>query len=102
MGIIIKLWEKLLPYLKNKYILASLIFSVWILFFDQNNLLDRISDAHQLNQLKKQKVYFTKKIEDDTRRTKELLSDKDDLEKFAREQYLMKKKDEDVYVIIED
>jgi cell division protein DivIC len=102
MAIIIKLWEKLLPYLKNKYVLASLIFSVWILFFDQNNLLDRISDAHQLNQLKKQKVYFTKKIEDDTRRTKELLSDKDDLEKFAREQYLMKKRDEDVYVIIED
>jgi len=102
MSFLISFWEQIRPYLKNKYVIAFLIFAVWILFFDQNNVLSRISNANQLHQLKKQKEYFAKKIEDDTRRTQELLSDKEDLEKFAREQYLMKKKNEDVFVIIED
>ena len=42
-----------------------------------------------------------KKIETDIQRTKELETDDDNLEKFAREQYLMKKSDEDVFVIVE-
>ncbi len=99
---LVKIWKKFFPYFKNKYILTFSVFVVWILFFDQNNLINRVSDLRKLHQLEKQKEYFAKKIEDDTRRMNELLSDKDDLEKFAREQYLMKKKDEEVYVVIEE
>ncbi len=54
-----------------------------------------------LRQMQKQKEYYAKKIEEDTRRTNELLSDDENLEKFAREQYLMKKPNEEVFVIIE-
>jgi cell division protein DivIC len=102
MMIFVKIWNKIFPFFKNKYILTFTVFAVWISFFDQNNLIDRVSDVRKLHQLEKQKEYFAKKIEDDTRRMKELLSDKDDLEKFAREQYLMKKKDEEVYVVMEE
>ena len=77
--------------LNNKYIIASLIFLLWILFFDQNNLLNRISDLRNLREMKAQKEYYAKKIETDIQRTKELETDDDNLEKFAREQYLMKK-----------
>jgi len=97
--------EKLKPmlkYLKNKYVIAITLFAVWLTFFDQNNLLSQISNMRTLRQMQKQKEYYAEKIEEDTRRTNELLSDDENLEKFAREQYLMKKPNEEVFVIIEE
>ena len=93
--------RKIIERLNNKYVIASLIFLLWILFFDQNNLLNRISDLRNLRDMKQQKEYYEKKIATDIQRTKELETDDDNLEKFAREQYLMKKSDEDVFVIVE-
>ena len=90
------------PFLRNKYVLTLLIFGVWIVLFDQNNLIDRFSDMKKLRELKAEKEYFTKKIKEDQQRMKELVTDKDNLEKFAREQYLMKKDNEDVFVVIEE
>lgn len=89
-------------YLRNKYVLTLLLFMIWIAFFDQNNLVDRFSNLKKLNQLTKEKEYYKKKILEDKQRLKELKSDSDDLEKFARETYFMKKDNEDVYVVIEE
>lgn len=50
--------------------------------------------------MKKEKAYYQNKIEEDNRKMKELLSNKDNLEKFAREQYIMKNKNEDIFVIV--
>ena len=86
---------------KNKFILTSLIFFVWILLFDSNNLLDRVKDIRNLNRLEKDKEYYLEKIEIDAQKLKELRTDNENLEKFAREQYLMKKDNEDIFVIIE-
>lgn len=94
--------KKIIDRLNNKFVIASLIFLLWILFFDQNNLLNRISDLRNLREMKAQKEYYAKKIETDIQRTKELETDDDNLEKFAREQYLMKKANEDVFVIVEE
>ena len=91
----------LLTHLNNKYVIAGAIFLLWILFFDQNNLLNRISDLRNLREMKAQKEYYAKKIANDIQRTTELETDDDNLEKFAREQYLMKKPNEDVFVIVE-
>jgi cell division protein FtsB len=74
---------------------------VWILLFDSNNLLDRVKDLRHLNQLEKDKEYYLEKIEIDAQKLKELRTDNENLEKFAREQYLMKKDNEDIFVIIE-
>ncbi len=92
-------WQKLIPYLKNKYILALIVFFVWILFFDQNNLVDRYINSRHLRQLEKDKEYFRTRIMQDSARLKELRTDKDNLEKFAREQYLMKRENEDIFII---
>ena len=97
----IEKFKPILKYLKNKYVISIVVFAVWITFFDQNNLLSRASNMRTLRQMQKQKEYYAKKIEEDTRRTNELLSDDENLEKFAREQYLMKKTNEEVFVIIE-
>lgn len=97
-----KFWQITFPILRNKYTLTLLIFGVWIILFDQNNLLDRYHDVKKLNQLMQEKEYFIHKIDEDQRRMKELISDKENLEKFAREEYLMKRDNEDVFLVIEE
>jgi cell division protein DivIC len=94
-----KFWKKLIPYLKNKYIIALLVFFVWILFFDQNNLVDRYISLRNIRQLERDKQYFRHRIMEDSIRLDELRTDNENLEKFAREQYLMKRENEDIFII---
>ncbi len=86
----------------NKYTVVLLIFLVWLAFFDRNNLVEKMQLRGKISTLKKEKAYYLEKIEEDKRNMKELLSNKDNLEKFAREQYLMKNKNEDVFVIVNE
>jgi cell division protein FtsB len=95
-------WNITFPIIRNKFVLTTLIFGIWIVFFDQNNLIDRFSDIKKLNQLKREKIYYKNQIKEDQQRIFELTSDKEDLEKFAREKYLMKKDNEDVFVVVEE
>jgi cell division protein FtsB len=95
-----KLWFWILPLLKNKYTLTLIVFLGWLAFFDQNNLVDRVQNLNQFHQLEKDKIYYTNKIKQDSTRLEELKTDKANLEKFAREQYLMKKKNEDIFIIV--
>ncbi|MDA3865253.1 MAG: septum formation initiator family protein [Salinivirgaceae bacterium] len=89
-------------YLANKYVLAFLVFLVWVLFLDSNNLIQRYKTIRNIEKLKDQKSYYEKRIKEDTEKLHELRSDKEKLEKFAREQYLMKKPNEDVFVVLID
>ena len=73
-----------------------------MLFFDQNNLVDRMRMAAEIRQLEADREYYMDQIEKDSTRLHELTTDKDNLEKYAREQFLMKKKNEDVFVVIEE
>jgi cell division protein DivIC len=93
--------SQILSLLKNKYILTSILFVIWVLFFDQNNLLDRKKYVDEYKQLLKDKEYYLQKIEEDKRRLEELQTNNENLEKFAREQYLMKKDDEEIFIIKE-
>ena len=86
--------------MKNKYVLSFILFLLWLLFFDANNLVDRFSLMGEIFRLERNKEYFRERIQKDSIRMQELKTDRDNLEKFAREQYLMKKDDEDIFVII--
>lgn len=88
--------------LKNKYVLTLLIFFLWLLLFDQNNLVERRKLNREYEQLLQEKEYYLKKIEEDRKRIQELKTDDENLEKFAREQYLMKKDNEDLFIIVEE
>lgn len=96
----LKIIEKLPPALRNKYLLTIIIFLIWILLFDSNNLIARYKDLKELKELKKDKEYYIEKIESDRNKLMELKTDNNNLEKFAREQYRMKKADEDLYIIL--
>jgi cell division protein DivIC len=92
--------EKVPSLFRNKYILTIIIFLVWILLFDSNNLIARFKDMNELHKLRTDKEYYTKRIEADRQKLHELKTDNKNLEKFAREQYHMKKPDEDLYIIL--
>lgn len=91
----------LFPVLKNKYFIASVVFLVWILIFDQNNVLDRFLLAKRIKKLRQQKEHYQKEISSNIEQMDELQSSNANLEKFAREQYLMKKENEDLFIIVE-
>jgi cell division protein DivIC len=97
-----KFWNAVLPLLKNKFTLTLIIFLGWISFFDQSNMYDRTQNMGQLHQLEKDKIYFINKIKEDSAKLNELKTDTRNLEKFAREQYLMKKDKEDIFIIVDN
>ncbi len=92
--------QRLLNLFKNKYFLISIIFLVWLIFFDRNDLLSQYEYRQQLNKLKVEHTFYTKETADVQKQLNELTSDKEKLEKFAREKYLMKKANEDIFVIV--
>lgn len=96
----LKFTEKIPLVFKNKYLLTIILFLVLLLFFDSNNIISRIKNKRELNQLKAEKEYYLDKIQTDSEKLRELRTDNENLEKFAREQYRMKEPDEDIYVII--
>ena len=95
-----KLIEKIPAVYRNKYLLTVIIFLIWLLLFDSNNLITRYKEMRELHKLKIDREYYLKRIEADKRKLYELKTDNHNLEKFAREQYLMKKPDEDLYIIL--
>lgn len=94
----VRIWSKM----KGKYILAFLLFLSWIFFFDEHNLIQHYRNRQKLEQLKAQQEFFRQKIEADKQKLHELQTDDENLEKFAREQFQMKKENEDVFIIIEE
>lgn len=85
----------------NKYTVSLLGFGLWIAVLDQDSLIEQMQLRAQINRLKNDKNYYLKKIKEDKRKKEELLSNRENLEKFAREQYLMKKENEDIFIIKE-
>lgn len=94
--------SKVLKVLKNKYLLVTVFFLVWILFFDANNLLQWYSDMKDVAAQEKQKAYYKEAIQKTDEQLKELRSNRDSLEKFAREQYYFHEPDEEVFIVADE
>lgn len=92
--------QRLLNLFRNKYFLISIIFLVWLIFFDRNDLLSQYEYRQQLNKLKEEHQFYTTQTAQVQKELNELTSNKEKLEKFAREKYLMKKANEDIFVIV--
>ena len=82
----------------NKYLLVLSVFAVWLLFFDTHNLVVRKRLLKESRQLRSDCEYYRQRIITDSTRLSELMKDAESLEKFAREQYLMKRDNEDIFV----
>jgi cell division protein FtsB len=96
----LQMFKKILPWLKNKYVYSSLAFIVWMLFFDRNDVISQFELRSKLHQLRDDRAYYIEEIKKDRKDMKELLTNPKNLEKFAREKYLMKKDNEDIFLIV--
>ena len=84
--------------LTNLYILVMTVFVIWMVFFDTNSFLIHLELKKEINKLEKQKEFLRSEIDRD-KQILDKLSDPEELEKFAREEYYLKKKDEEIYLI---
>lgn len=92
--------DRLPAWMKNRYVITVLIFLVWIILLDPNNLISRAREIRNLNRLEREKEYYLGRIEEDRRKLNELRTSNENLEKYAREQYRMKRPDEDLFIIV--
>lgn len=87
------------PFIYNKYFLASSLFVLWMLFFDRNDFLTQLQRKADLQQIEQSKDYFSKKIAEGKKFSLDMRSNADAVEKFVREKYLMKRDNEDLFLI---
>jgi cell division protein DivIC len=92
--------DKVPAFFRNKYVITIFIFILWVALLDSNNLIERYRDMRELHKLKNDKEYYTNRVQEDKQKLHELKTDNHNLEKFAREQYHMKKADEDLYIVL--
>jgi cell division protein FtsB len=88
--------------LTNKYLISTIVLSIWVVFFDKNDLLTQLDFSKQLKELEKERQYYLVEIESNKNKLVELQTNGANIEKFAREQYLMRKEGEDVFVVVHD
>lgn len=93
--------KKLIRIVLNKYLLTTVAFIVWMVFFDSNNLITRNKLQQKLDGLNQEKQFYLQEIRKDSTLAKQLIDDTLQLEKYARERFLMKRANEDIYLVID-
>lgn len=87
---------------RRKYLITLVAFAVLVGFLDENSIVRRIGYAHEINRLNAEIEKYRTEYEENTERLNELAVDSGAIERIAREKYLMKKPNEDIYVFEED
>ena len=86
---------------RNVFFLAGAVFVVWMLFFDENNMMVQYHRRHQLSDLRRKAKYYQQEIAKVDEQINELTTNSATQERYARENYMMKKDSEDVFVIVQ-
>ena len=87
---------------RNVYVLTALLFIVWMLFLDDNNVMVQYRRHSELSSLLEKKEFYTEQTKKTEEAYAELTSNPATQEKFAREHYWMKRDNEDVFVLVEE
>lgn len=94
-----KKFAKILPYFRNFYVVIGVLSLVWILFFDRYNFMDRLETQIRIKDLRAD-LSFYREERDNIEDTKNMLeSDIDEIERYAREKYMMKRDNEDLFLV---
>ncbi len=94
-----QLLEQIPAPLRNKYYLILVLFFGWMIFFDRHDLLTQFRLQKAVNKMEQDKELYLERIEKAKQERLDLEANK---EKFAREQYHMKKAGEEVFIIVEE
>lgn len=79
-----------------------MFFIIWMILIDSNDIVSQFKLSSKVKELEKQKEFYLERKQKIQEDREELMSNSELLEKFARERYLMKKKTEDLYVVVEE
>ena len=85
--------------IRNRYCLVLVFFAAWLIFFDKHNVWTQYQLQQSLDKLKSDRIFYEEKIKEVKEAAEDIALNK---EKFAREKYFMKKKNEDVFVIVRE
>jgi len=96
-----KLLTQLPSLLKSKYFLCAAGFITWMLFFDPRDAYTQLERTRKLKELQASKRYYLQQISSETNELEQLKNNPGTLEKYAREKYLMKRDNEDLFIIPE-
>jgi cell division protein FtsB len=96
-----KLLNLIPVWLKNKYFLSASAFIVWILFFDPRDVFTQIEHRRELKELQASRSWYQKEIAKESIEAEQLKTNPATIEKYARENYLMKRDNEDIFIIPE-
>ena len=96
-----KLFDRLPSLITNKYLVAGAAFVVFLVFFDDRDLISNFRHQRELKQLEQSKEYYQAEIAKTRQELKQLRTDAALLEKYAREKYLMKRDNEDIFLVKE-
>lgn len=91
----------ILKIIKNKFFLVVVGLFFWLLYFDKNDVFTQFDLIKKCNKLNSEKEYYITEIENNKKEVIELQNNKKSLETFAREKYLMKRDNEDVFVFVQ-
>ena len=86
---------------KNKFFLVIIALIIWLLYFDKNDVFTQLDLIKKCNKLNAEKQYYIEEIEQNKKEIYELKTNVKSLETFARETYLMKRDNEDVFVFVQ-
>jgi cell division protein FtsB len=90
---------KLIKIVRNKFFIVGTLFLVWIIFFDQSNLIDWGGALIDVGKQKAEKQYYEQEIARTREKLRALQSNRDSLEKFARETYFYLEDGEEIFII---
>ena len=91
------------PYLRNKFIFTGLLFVIWVGFIDDNNLITQVKARMRLAEVERERQFYLRETEQSLEDLKLLQNNRELLERFARERYLMKRENEDIFIFtVED
>jgi cell division protein FtsB len=96
------MFRKFLKIVLNRYVISILAFAVFMIFFDNYSLVRQYRLQNQLTTLHEMQQHYRVQIEKNRKEINELVTNRETLEKFAREEYLMKRDSEVVYVVIKE
>ena len=99
---VMKLLTNIPAWLKNKFFIALAVFTAILLFFDKNDFFTQLSRKQQLRDLQESKQYYINQINAVSTELDQMKTNPAILEKYAREKYLMKRDNEDLFVIPEN
>ena len=97
-----KLLNHIPSWIRNKYFISFTAFAVIILFLDKNDIFTQVSRRRELRDLQESKQFYSRQIASERKELEALKSNPATLEKYAREKYLMKRDNEELFIVPED